>query len=302
MEKPEKKSLIACRNKSYISELNSHFQLSCMKSSNGVWKNQASQWQRVGPPLRPSRPDHTLLENVIQKWHSKNGSPRVLVLGVTPEMARLNWPAGTDLLAVDHSQRMIDEVWPGYPSPGEGVLCANWLDLALKKHSRNIVVSDGPFGVLRYPFEYQKLLQSLRDILQPEGFFAFRIFTSPEIKEEPKDIFDAVLSGNIGNFHVFKLRLLMAMQPDSSSGVRIGDVWDEWVENGPQAEALSKQCGWPIEQIQTIEAYKGQKDIYCFPTLKEILEILDTGGFKIVSCTHPTYELGERCPTLVCKP
>lgn len=35
----------------------------------------------------------------------------------------------------------------------------------------------------------------------------------------------------------------MAMEPDSSQGVRTGDVWEEWQQNGPGSETLSKKCG-----------------------------------------------------------
>lgn len=272
-----------------------------MNSSNGVWTNQSAQWDRVGPPLRPSREDHRLMEQIIHDVASKNGQIRALVLGVTPEMARLNWPNGTELLAVDKSQNMIDKVWPGYPNPGEGVLCANWLDLPLENKSRDLVVSDGPFGVLRYPHEYSGVLKQLHRILKPGGFFAFRIFVRPEKNENAADIYQAAMDKTIGNFHVFKLRLLMAMQPDSASGVRTGDVFDKWKKNGPGSKTLSETCGWPVEQVETIEAYRGQEDVYCFPTLAEIQDILDNSNFEILDITQPSYELGERCPTFTCK-
>lgn len=273
-----------------------------MGTSDSVWKNQASQWERVGPPLRPSQQDHERLEDIIHEWTAKNGAPRALVLGVTPEMARLKWPGGTRLLAVDRSQEMIDKVWPGYPGPGEGVLCANWLDLPLEKQSRDLVVSDGPFGVLRYPNEYREVLKGLHKIIQPGGYFAFRIFVRPEKEEEPATVYDAAMKGKIGNFHAFKLRLLMARQPDSRSGVRTGDVWKEWSDNGPGIETLSDKCGWPPEQIQTIEAYRGKNDIYSFPTLSEIREIVKAENFSEINCSRPSYELGERCPTLLFTP
>ncbi|WP_234571199.1 class I SAM-dependent methyltransferase [Rhodohalobacter sp. 614A] len=272
-----------------------------MNSSTGVWTNQSSQWDRVGPPLRPCLEDHQLMERGIHEVASKKKRLRALVMGVTPEMARLKWPDETDLLAVDKSQHMIDSVWPGYPNPGEGVLCGNWLDLPLEKHSRDLAVSDGPFGVLRFPHEYYDVLKQLKRVLTTDGIFVFRIFARPEKEEKASEIYEAALNGNIGNFHVFKLRLLMAMQPDSRAGVRTGDVWEEWEHNGPGSKTLSDKCGWPVEQINTIEAYRGQNDIYSFPTLQEILAILDESGFEILRCTEPAYELGERCPTLTCK-
>ena len=59
---------------------------------------QARHWNLLGPPLRPSRDDVAILEGVVQSLHT---APRVLLLGVTPELATLAWPAGTELVAVD---------------------------------------------------------------------------------------------------------------------------------------------------------------------------------------------------------
>jgi SAM-dependent methyltransferase len=273
-----------------------------MSSSEGVWGNHSKQWARVGPPLRPSKQDHEILEKVIHNHTPKNNTPRALVLGVSPEMAHLNWPKNTELIAVDHSQEMIDNVWPGYPNPGEGVLCANWLNMPFQQHSKDIVVSDGPFGVLRYPNEYKQLLTSLERVINPNGIFAFRVFIKPEEPETPQQIYKDAIRGKIGNFHVFKLRLLMAMQPDLTNGVCTGNVWREWHENGPDVNILSEECGWPIEQINTIEAYRGQKDVYSFPTIRELRGIFSEKNFKEIEYSIPTYELGERCPTFVYKP
>lgn len=61
-----------------------------MAASHGVWTNQSAQWNCVRPPLRPCREGHKLIEQIVHEAASKNGGLRALVLGVTPEMARLN--------------------------------------------------------------------------------------------------------------------------------------------------------------------------------------------------------------------
>ncbi|MFT4562060.1 MAG: hypothetical protein ACI9BW_001803 [Gammaproteobacteria bacterium] len=267
--------------------------------SSDVWENQARQWERVGSPLRPSAEDHKFMTAVINDVDSRIGKPHALLLGVTPEMATLPWPQGSELLAVDCSQSMIDTVWPGFPRPGEGVLRANWLNLPLQQRSRNLVLSDGPFGVLCGPSEYEGLLHNIRRILMPGGLFTFRVFLQAEVKEEPDAVYRAVMDGEINGFHTFKLRLLMAHQPDDQSGVRVGDVWSSWATDGPGADALAECCGWPLAQIETINAYRDQDSIYTFPTLQQLRAQMLVEGFSEVSCSRPTYELGERCPTLV---
>lgn len=274
-----------------------------MVKSEGVWNELSKQWQdKSGQPLHPGPEDRKFMEHAIDKWAPKHEDLKALILGVTPQMARLNWPDGTDLLAVDYSQKMIDKVWPGYPNPGEGALCANWTDLPLKNDSRDVVVSDAPFGVLPYPDVYQKLLHSVQKVLKTDGIFAFRIFIQPDQTENPEEIFSEARLGKIGNFHAFKLRLLMSMQTNTETGVCIGDVWDYWAKKKVNHQKLVKETGWPMSHIKTMKAYKNQADVYYFPTLQEIRDLMADENFKELNCSWPIYELGERCPTFVYKP
>lgn len=274
-----------------------------MHSSDGVWDKLSAQWkEKTGQPLHPGSEDRKFMEDIIHTWAPKDGHLNALILGVTPQMAYLDWPVGTDLLAVDHSQQMIDRVWPGFPNPGEGALCANWLDLPLENNSRNLVVSDAPFGVLPYPNIYKKLLQSVRNVLTSNGIFAFRIFILPDQTEPLEQIFWEAREGKIGNFHAFKLRLLMAMQPDTETGVCIGDVWDYWVKKRINYHELANQTGWPIGHLETMKAYKNQTDTYHFPTFGMFRSLMKNENFKEIRFFRPEYELGDRCPTFVYRP
>jgi SAM-dependent methyltransferase len=176
---------------------------------------------------------------------------------------------------------------------------ADWLDMALPPRSRDLVVSDGCFGVLRYPDQYHRVLRKVHEVLRPQGRFAFRVFARPAHPEEPADVYRALLSGAIGSFHAFKLRLLMAVQRDSRAGVAVGDVWQSWHRDGPATADLAAVRGWPIEQIETIEAYRGLDNVYTFPTLAELRSVIEEEGYDEIGCTWQRYELGERCPTLV---
>src|SRR5207248_8807639 len=93
--------------------------------AGGHWTEIARQWERVGPPLRPCAEDVAIYQSEVDRWSRAHGAPRALILGVTPELYRLRWPAGTDLAAADHTRSMIDAVWPG---PRSAVVCADWTD------------------------------------------------------------------------------------------------------------------------------------------------------------------------------
>lgn len=270
-----------------------------MSDESEVWKSHSMRWELLGPPLRPSPEDAEHMNRVVRARASRHGAPRALILGVTPELAALDWPEGTELMAVDRSQRMIDQVWPGFPGGGEGATRADWLDLPLDDDSRDLVLGDGLFTVLGYPEDYRTLVSSLRGILRDGGLFAFRTFVRPGTVEEPEAVFDAAAAGAFDSLHAFKLSLLMSHQPDTATGVRTGDVWASFEADGPAPEELADRCGWPLELFSTIEAYRGQDTIYSFPTVGELRDLLREAGFGEVGCAWPGYELGERCPTLV---
>ncbi len=156
------------------------------------WQENARQWQHLGPPLRPSPQDIGFFEDAVQEWIHHYGAPRVLLLGVTPEIYRLPWPEGTDFLAVDHSQAMIDAVWPG---PKEAAQCADWLSLKLPDNSRDIVLCDGGLPLLAYPREQQQLVRILRDVLSDQGLCILRLFVPPSQQESPDAVLRDLLEG-----------------------------------------------------------------------------------------------------------
>ncbi len=142
----------------------------------GQWPALAAQWRWVVPPLRPAPEDLRLVEEAAREWTGRREAPRVLLLGVTPELYRLPWPEGTDFLAVDRAQAMIDAVWPG---PSDAVLCADWLELTLPDASRDVALCDGVLNLLSYPQEQSRLARLLREALADEGLFVCRLFVPP---------------------------------------------------------------------------------------------------------------------------
>ncbi len=70
------------------------------------WKNTTLN---LKPPVRP--PWHPSLEDAafMREWTSpvleKASVRKILVLGVTPEIVQLNWPAGAHLVGINSSWR-----------------------------------------------------------------------------------------------------------------------------------------------------------------------------------------------------
>jgi SAM-dependent methyltransferase len=229
---------------------------------------------------------------------AKRGQPlRALLLGVTPEIASMRWPAGTRLLAVDRSQGMIDHVWPQKPFEGAEVVRGDWTDLPLDAGSCDVIVADACFSQVGFPAGYQKLASELERVLRRGGSFSMRAFVQPDPPEPLSALFDDLNAGRIGDFHVFKWRLNMALHENVDVGVRLGDIWDTFDARIGHPRALAEQRGWPLVAVETIDAYRDSDARYTYPSLADLRRVLEP-FFEEEACVYLPYELGERCPTL----
>ena len=187
-------------------------------------------WKWLGPPLRPADEDIAFYTAAISQWVGSNGPPRVLLLGLTPELYSLPWPMGTDFLAVDRARPMIDTVWPG---PKDAVLCADWTTMALPDGSRDIVLCDGGMEQLQFPQKHQRLVRILRRVVPPDGLVILRLYVLPSKAESPELVLKDLVQGRISNMNILKLRLGMALQDASSEGVPRNIIWDAFHTAAP---------------------------------------------------------------------
>ncbi len=264
------------------------------------WNRHARQWNRVGSPLRPCDEDIRLARELIGAGEKDAGSPRhAVLLGVTPELASMDWPRGTRLTAVDRCMEMIRGVFPrdNLSVPARAVR-GDWLGLPLPDESADWVVGDGCYTLLDGPESYRALGQEVRRVLRPGGRYLVRLFLRPDSPEPVSAVFDDLEAGRIGNFHVFKWRLAMALHDGAGRGVRVDAIWERWRQAGIKPRELARDTGWPEAEIRTIEAYRGSKARYTYPTLNEARAALSV-QFRELACRFPGYELGERCPTLL---
>jgi hypothetical protein len=263
------------------------------------WNQHARQWSLIGPPLRPAAEDIRLLEIAVHGWQSRTAvaAPRALLCGVTPEIACMRWPAGTRLVAVDHSRPMIGGVWPA--AAGVAV-CGDWLALPLPDATQHLLIGDGCYSLLIGRARYAAFAAELRRVAADDALLAMRYFLRPERAEPVAVVVDDLWQRRIGNFHVFKWRLAMALHGTLEEGVRLGDIWDAWRQAVPDPAQLAAHLGWRPEVVNTIHNYRGVDTRYSFPTLAEARA--NAGGFEIVATHTPDYELGGRCPTLIMRP
>jgi hypothetical protein len=193
---------------------------------------------------------------------------------------------------------MIDTVWPG---PQGAVACADWTTMALPDGSRDIVLCDGGMELLKYPQEHRQLVRILRRVLSDQGLCIFRLYVLPAQRESPETVLQDFVQGRVSNVNILKLRLGMALQDSRTEGVQRQTIWDAFHAAVPDPERLAPQIGWSVEQMHIIDTYRDTPDRFFFLTVVDLRDVFcaSPGGFQLESVHAPSYELGDRCPTVV---
>ena len=261
-----------------------------------LWEAHAAQWSLIGSPLRPHAQDLAIAQRAIDGFASESRW-YALLLGVTRELACLRWPSGAALLAADLSAAMLDNEWRAPAGcPSLAVRC-RWQALPVTPGSVSVVLGDGSLSALPNVESVCAVLEQIAVALRPDGVFVLRAYTRPDTGESPWQVLDDLLGGKAYSIHVAKWRLAMALHGTRSSGVVLDRVWKVFRQAVPDSRSLAARTGWSVESIDTIDAYRGVRSRYLFPTLAELRGLLSP-WFEEVDCDFPTYELGDRCPTL----
>ncbi len=263
------------------------------------WNHVAYHWNDWGPPLRPGPDDITIFTNIARRWQTRNSpaQTKALLWGVTPEIAAMSWPDNTELLAVDRSPEMIAAVWTGDIPGVRQAVRGHWLETPDANAEFDLVICDGGFSVMKYPAEYQSLAARAKRLLSVNGILIVRFFIAPDTQETPETVFADLLANRIGNFHIFKFRLAMALQKNAAAGVRMGEVYSHWVAAQIDIESLQTLTGWRRSAISTIDFYQDKESCLTFPRLSEIDAVMNV-DFDKIHCQIPGYEMGDRCPIM----
>jgi hypothetical protein len=240
---------------------------------------------------------------VIADWCAEHPrrAPRGLILGVTPELHGLAWPDPDLLLAADRTIELIEHVWPG---DRDKVLRSDWREIDLPPGSIDVALCDGGLHLMPWPDGQRALAARLAETLAPGARLAFRLFLPPETPEAPEQVLADLDAGKIRDLNCLKLRLGAAMQGSAREGVCLGDVWLRVrAQAGSGWPALAGRLGWAADHLEVIDAYRGSSERYHFVTLPQVTALFcaEGGAFDVERVSFPTYELGERCPTLVLK-
>ena len=261
------------------------------------WGGSAlDRWKLFGPPLRPAEQDGQLFADAVRAWAARNGTPRIVVLGSTPEIqvlaARHGWP----VCAVDRARPMLRHVWPG--SPGSAC-CADWTRLPLAAGSQDIAFLDGGLQMLTYPDGQARFARELAHVLRPGGLFVVRVFVLPQSAETTQQVVAALRAGEVSTPDELRLRLWMAVQESPAAGVALRQVWEALSLAAPDFPAVGARLGWSDAQVGVVNDYANAVERYYLTRLDHIADVFRPCGFELEAVRVPAYAMGQCCPTLV---
>lgn len=261
------------------------------------WAAIARQWGDQGPPLRPHPDDIALMSAAASRAAGAgSGERRLLLLGVTEEIATARWPFPARLFAADHAFGMISALWPGN-TPARQVACADWRRLPLGDAVVDIALGDGCLSAMPFPQPAGEFSREVRRVLKPDGVLVLRLFCRPAVSETLEEVAAALGEGRIGSPHAFRWRLAMAVQgADPARGARLAEVWDAFRSMVREPADLARRFAWRPEALALFEHYRDRDTRYSFPSIEEVLAAMPE--FALLEAAHGRYELAERCPVV----
>jgi SAM-dependent methyltransferase len=258
--------------------------------NKGHWQEIHRVWSHYTPPVRPN---HEVVAEMRRQIGGASG--RVLLLGVTPELAGI----APDLVAIDWNRAMVANLWPGNTN-SRRVLVGNWLNSNFVAACFAACVGDGSLNAVAYPEETAMLCREVARVLRGGGRLVVRTFAAPEYGETVAAVRDAALDGAIKNFHAFKWRLAMAIAAQRSQpNLVMGTVFDAFSELFPDRDRLVAATGWKREEIDTIDILQGSVAISSFPTRARLRSIVAQEFADVRFVPVGSYEGAEHCPLLV---
>jgi hypothetical protein len=255
-----------------------------------LWDERAAHFGDWGAPLRPPPEDLALYARFVSRQFAGRGTPlSALLMGVTPELADLDWPVPLDLTAVDQSAPMVRRVWPGDVSGQRRAIVGDWMQWQPPR-PLDLVLTDGAPVFFAEPVP---LFERARSLLASEGAFIVRAFCAPRERESVERVMADLHHGRIVNFHLFKWRIAMALQANAHEGVAQCAVHDAIAAAGIDFARLP-QPGFDPRAVGTLRFYKDQTATLHFPTREQYEAALARAGFAVVEHAIAGHAGGDR--------
>ena len=271
------------------------------------WNSQVELIKAMGPPVRPHRSEilnmQSMLHDRISNWPA-SGRIKVLVLGVTPEIVGMDWPAGTELTAVDQSESMISAFWPGDIAGHRRLVRSDWLAMPFEPGSFHFVLGDNVFNVLDYPQGFRNLADRLHEITRPEGLVIVRVLCQAEPREDGHEIVAEYRRGQLTDYQQFRFRMMTASQVSVREGLFTSkEAIDQTMEEHglSMAEVYEKTGYRPPMPPSAGPAAPMAPYKVSYPTPDEFLAAI-SHRFAVADTRYGAHPLARRTPVFALQP
>jgi hypothetical protein len=95
-----------------------------------------------------------------------------------------------------------------------------------------------------------------------------------------------------------KVRIGSTLQRSAGQGYSMHALWRLWQRLFPDPDGVADRFGWPLESFALVRDYADDDVRLVYPTVVELRDAL-APFFSEVGYSQGSYELAERCPTLV---
>jgi hypothetical protein len=262
--------------------------------ANSIWGTQVDIWPTIPSPFSPSSEDLALYQQACPpELLAADATPRILLLGVTPQLANAPWPSGTELHAVDYDEQMIASLW----HPREGAEChlSRWEEMPFPDAHFDLVIGDCPFNALPSQADYEGVLRQIARVRRPAAPLITRFFMHSEPRVTLAQLVD-MAGGALADLPTPATRLMIYMTASDEQGrlynpagaQRIRDEWGD-------LETFLVAMGQAPEDRELTKLVLSFEQRVNYPTASEIRQHF-APFFDDIRFTYPTTGVGQNCP------
>lgn len=161
------------------------------------WENLAKRWEKVAPPVRPSREDLKIYEEFLQLKIKKEEKPKVLIWGATPELRDLAHKYKAEVTVCDISLDMIlamTKLMKYKEKLSKEILVkADWSTVPLQQEYYNVILGDAVN--LNISWQKEKIWwQHSAELLQKGGVFITKmVYMVPKLHKKSEGYLEKLL-------------------------------------------------------------------------------------------------------------
>lgn len=261
-----------------------------VKDVTSHFQSLAARWDALDLPLRPRAPVPGILKTIIP-----DDAKRMLILGVTPDFADL----APDVTALDASDVMIAQVWPG-DRENRRAVSGDWRDMPFEDGAFDVVVGDGALTLLSYPNGVDDALAEVRRVTSDDGLAIVRTFIAPDAGLTDDDMMTYASSLKGHSIDALRWRFaVQAVHTAPTPNIVSHDAWLAFDRLYPDPTALMAANDWTAQDLQRVMLYRDGAMAMSFPSKEQLRQVALNHFDSLIFESSGVYPMSELCPFAV---